>query len=445
MTANRRLFMKNMGGAALATLAIPNFLKPEKLSMITQSIRARDIASMGGDPTDEDFWATVRQAYSVSSEIINLNNGGVSPQAIHTAEQQYRYTQMCNEGPAYFMWQILDQGREPLREKLSQLTGTSSDELAINRNSSEGLVTSIMGIPLKAGDEVIIANLDYPHMVAAWRQREKRDGIKLVSLTLEVPQENDDYFVNLYKAAVTSKTKVVHITHILHYMGQILPVRKIADAVKAANPTIVVISDSAHSFAHIDYKIPDLNCDYWAASLHKWLCAPFGTGLLYVKKERIAETWPLLTSDDPTSSDIRKFENLGTRSFPAEQAIGDAIDFHNAIGIKRKEARLRYLKNYWVERVKDYPKVKIHISLLPQYSCALGSFSIDGIKVGDISTELATKHKITNTPIDYNDYQKNVQVIRVTPNVYTSLADLDKLVDAIKHIADNPPSADVKK
>jgi selenocysteine lyase/cysteine desulfurase len=437
MTTTRRIFMQNMSGVAAATFVLPSFLTPEKISMINKSIRELNISSTGGGPDDEDFWSMIRQAYSVSSEMLNLNNGGVSPQPIHVAEQEYRYTQMCNEGPAYFMWQILDQGREPLRKKLALLTGVSPDELAINRNSSEGLETIIFGLNLKAGDEVIVSKQDYNAMQFAWQQREKRDNIKLVWLNFDLPQESDDYFVTLYKGAVTNKTKAVLVTHMINWTGQILPIRKISDAVKAINPNIDIISDSAQSFAQMDFKIPDQGCDYWATSLHKWLGAPFGTGLLYVKKEKIASVWPLSGNENPLSDDIRKFESLGTRSFPAEQAIGDAIEFHNAIGIARKEARFRYLMNYWVNKVKDHPKIKIHTSQLPQYSCGIGTFSIDGLTYSEVNMALSQKYKITVTPIGID----NINVIRVTPNMYTSLADLDYAVKCIREIADNPSIA----
>ncbi|MBA2422883.1 MAG: aminotransferase class V-fold PLP-dependent enzyme, partial [Chitinophagales bacterium] len=233
--------------------------------------------------------------------------------------------------------------------------------------------------------------------------------------------------------AVTSGTKVVHLTHMINWTGQILPVRKIADAVKKINSGIGVISDSAHTFAHFAYIIPELNCDYWGTSLHKWLCAPFGTGLLWVKKDKIGSLWPLFANGEPQSHDIRKFEAQGTRSFPAEQAIGYALDFHNAIGAERKEARLRFLKNYWAERITELPKVKLHTSLLPQYSCAICGFSIDGITTAETNSFLFNKYKIHTVNIEW----ENIKCVRVTPHVYTSLAELDKLVKAIEDAAKN--------
>ena len=419
--------------AALATwplLSVSRKINAETISAIAKS---KQHLSPEEFAADEDFWAMIREAYSISPTLINLNNGGVSPQPQHVQEMEYKYIQMSNEAPSYYMWRVLDAGREPLRQKLADLAGCSAEELAINRNTTEALATVIFGLRLKAGDEVVLTRQDYPNMVHAWQQREQRDGIKLVWLDLDLPKEDDSYFAEQFTNAVTDKTKIVHVTHIINWMGQIQPVKKIADAVKKKNPHVEVISDSAHSFAHIDYKIPDLGCDYWGTSLHKWLCAPFGTGLLWVKKEKIASLWPLFPNEYPTGDDIRKFEAQGTRSFPAEEAIGYALDFHNAIGSQRKEARLRYLKNYWAEKVRNISKVRLHTSLDARYSCAICGFSIDGISPLDTADHLFDKYRIHAVNIVW----ENIKCIRVTPHVYTTLPELDKLVEAIGYMAEN--------
>jgi selenocysteine lyase/cysteine desulfurase len=248
------------------------------------------------------------------------------------------------------MWRILDAGREGLRAKLADMEGVSPDEICINRNSTEGLNTIIFGLNLKAGDEVVLSKYDYPNMMNAWKQREKREGIKLKWIDIPQPTENDETIVELYKNAITAKTKIVHITHLINWSGNIVPVKKIADMAHAKGCEVIV--DAAHSFGHTDYKIEDTGADYFATSLHKWLCAPFGSGLLYIKKDKIKNVWALLSAPEPDGTDIRKFENLGTRNMAAEMAIGAAVDFHNVIGAKRKEERLRYLKNYLAEKTK---------------------------------------------------------------------------------------------
>ena len=378
---------------------------------------------------DEDFWAWVQQSYTVNPNIINLNNGGVSPQPKVVQDAFDNFNRMCNEGPSYYMWRILDQGREMLRKRLANLAGTSIEEVSICRNTTEALDTVIFGLNLSKGDEVVLTKQDYPNVINAWKQREKRDGIIIKWVNLNLPLENDDEIVNQFKNTFTSKTKAVNITHMINWSGQILPSRKIAD--EAHKLGIDVIVDAAHTFAHIDFRIDDLNCDFLGTSLHKWLCAPFGTGMLYVKKNKIKTIWPLYPNDKPESEDIRKFETLGTRSFPAEHAIGSAINFHNSITTKRKEERLRFLKNYWASKVVKLDRVKLQTSLKENYSCALAIFSIDGMKPADIESTLLSKYKIHTTPIDW----ENIKGVRVTPHVYTSTKDLDILVEAITEMS----------
>lgn len=377
---------------------------------------------------NDDFWAWVQDSYTESPSLINLNNGGVSPQPKSVQEVFEHYNRMCNEAPSYYMWRILDKGRESLRTKLSELAGCSPEEITVNRNTTEALGTVVFGLNLKKGDEVVLSKYDYPNMMNALKQREQRDGIILKWVDLDMPTENDEIIVKKYTEQFTANTKLVLITHIINWTGQILPARKIADVAKAKG--IEVMVDGAHSFAHLNYKISDLNCDYFGTSLHKWLCAPFGTGLLYVRKEKIKNLWPLFPSDTPQSDDIRKYEALGTRSFAIEQAISQAIDFHNAIGIKRKEERLRFLKNYWMEKVKTMKGVKFYTSPKPEFSCALCTIGIEGKEAGEIESTLLSKYNIHTTPVKY----EKVNGVRITPHVYTKLSDLDRLVKAFGEI-----------
>lgn len=286
---------------------------------------------------EDDFWAWVRSCFTTSSNIINLNNGGVSPQPKQVQEVHIKYYQWCNEAPTYYMWRSLDEGREPLRKKLAKFCGTEAEEISINRNATEALNTLIFGLDLREGDEVVVGKYDYPNMRNAWKQREKRDKISLKWVDLNMPTTDDDYIYESYAAAITPSTKLVYLTHLINWTGQIIPVsvmKKIADLAHKNGAEVIV--DGAHSFAHTDYKIPDLGCDYYGTSLHKWMCAPFGSGLMYIKKDKIKKVWALLSNDQPDGDNIRKFESLGTRSFASEMAIGSAIDFHNVIGSERK-------------------------------------------------------------------------------------------------------------
>ncbi|MDZ4751382.1 MAG: aminotransferase class V-fold PLP-dependent enzyme [Flavobacteriales bacterium] len=382
--------------------------------------------------TDEDFWNQIRMCFTISTNIINLNNGGVSPQPKSVQDAHIRYYEMSNEGPSFYMWRTLDQGREPLRQKLALLAGCDAEEIAINRNSTEGLNTIIFGLNLKAGDEVVLSKYDYPNMMNAWRQREKREGIVLKWIDPQLPFEDDNYIVDMYRKAIGPKTKVVHITHLINWTGQIVPAKKIADIAHEKGCEVIV--DGAHSFAHVKHKISDTGADYYATSLHKWTCAPFGSGLLYIKKDKIKNIWALLSNDTPDGEDIRKFESLGTRSFASEMAISAAIDFHNMIGDERKEARLRYLKEYWTSKVKDIPGIKFYSPQGAAYSCAIANMGFEGWTAAQIEIFLFEKVKVHTVAITY----QKVNGIRVTPHVYTSLADLDKLVAGIKMLSKAP-------
>ena len=375
--------------------------------------------------SDEDFWYQVQQSFTVSPSLINLNNGGVSPAPRTVQEAMKRYYDYSNETPTYYMWRILDQGREPLRQQLARLAGCAADEIAINRNSSEGLETVIFGMTLSSGDEVVASRQDYPNMINAWNQRVIRNGIKMVWVNLELPSEDEDYLVGQYVNAFTPNTKVVHLTHVINWNGQVLPIRKIAR--EAHRRGIEVIVDGAHSFAHLDFKIPDLEADYFATSLHKWLYAPIGSGMLYVRKEKIASIFPLFANDSPKSDDIRKFEALGTRPFFIEQAIGKAIEFNEMLGIGRKQKRLHYLKNYWMERVRSLPGVRLHTSTDPKWACAIGNMSVEGKTPGELDRFLLDKYKVHTVAIQW----ENINGIRVTPNVYTTTRQLDQFIEGV--------------
>jgi selenocysteine lyase/cysteine desulfurase len=425
---NRRKFLKK-AGAFSAFSIFTALAKPAWAKNLDAALKNAEGVPPHELATEEEFWYYIQQSFTVSPSIINLNNGGVSPAPKTVQDAMKRYYDYSNEAPSYYMWRILDQGREPLRKNLAKLAGCDAEEIAINRNSSEGLETIIFGLQLKAGDEVVAAKQDYPNMVNAYKQRQLRDGIKMVWINLELPSEDENYLVNQYVNAFTAKTKVVHITHIINWNGQILPVKKIA--AEAHKRGIEVVVDGAHSLFHFDFKISDLDCDYFASSLHKWLYAPIGSGLLYVRKNKIKNLYPLFATDEPLKDDIRKFEALGTRPMFIEQAISKALDFHEMIASERKEKRLHYLKNYWFSKVKDIPGVKLHTSFSPKWGCAIGNVSVEGKKPEELDGFLLDKYRVHTVSINW----ENIHSIRVTPNVYTTTENLDVLVEGIQAFA----------
>jgi selenocysteine lyase/cysteine desulfurase len=412
--------------AALKMVGCAGQNATDKIESYAQSIAHLKPEEVAGN---EGFWDAVRKEFITSGNIINLNNGAVSPQPRQVREAHIANYNFCNEAPAYNMWHILGGKREAVRTSLASIAGCLPGEIAINRNTTEGLTTIISGLPLQPGDEVVLSKYDYPFMINAWKQREKRDNIKLVFLEPDLPIENDDYIVGLYKSALSPRTRIVHLTHILNWTGQIMPIRKIADMAHASGCEVVV--DAAHSFALLDYSFAELGADYAAASLHKWLCAPFGTGLLYIKKEKIGNILPLLSSYPALNDDITKFETLGTRSFAAEAAVEEAIAFHQSIGARNKEMRLRFLKTYLLERISGLKKVKVYTSVNALYSCGMATFGVEGTDAGEIENYLFKKYNIHSSAVNV----EKVNGIRISPHIYTTLQELDVLITGIKELA----------
>ena len=427
-TFNRRSFLQTCkafsAGTFLASFAQPAWSRNLNRALATCSSKTPEEMA-----TDEDFWYYIQQCYTISSYIVELNNGGVAPSPKVVQDEMKRHFDFCNEAPSLNMLRYLDLGREPLRANLAQLAGCSAEEIAIQRNTSEALETVIFGLPLKAGDEVVLCKQDYPHMVHAWKQREQREGIKLVWVDLVLPSEDTDYLVRSYTEAFTAKTKVVQVTHVINWNGQIIPVRKIADA--AHQRGIEVVVDGAHSFAQFKFTIPELGADYFGTSLHKWLSACIGSGMLYVKKEKIKKLFPLFAAPDPNADDIRKFEQFGTRPVYIEQATGKAIDFYNMIGAERKEKRLFYLKNYWMNKVKDIPGVQLGTSMKPEFGCGIGLVNVLNKSYIEFDTFLWQHYKVHTVGVSW----ENIKGVRVTPNVYTTTKDLDLLVKGITDFA----------
>src|SRR2546425_3420940 len=386
----------------------------------------------GGTPAaladDEDFWREVQQAFTLDHTIINLNNGGVSPSPRIVQEAMRRYLDYSNTAPAYTMWQILEPEIESVRRRLAASFGCDAEEMAVTRNASEALEVVQLGLPLERGDEVLTTTQDYPRMLTTWRQRERRDGIVLREISFPVPPPSQDDLAQRIERAITPKTKVIHVCHITNLPGQIFPIRKIAQLGRARG--IEVIVDGAHAYAHFPFTRDDLDCDYYGTSLHKWLLAPHGTGFLYVRKSKIEKLWPLMAAPPEMNRDIRKFEEIGTHPAANHNAIAEALTFHEGIGAERKAARLRYLFQRWAKRLAQQPGVKILTPYDPAQSCGLASFSLDGLDVNKLVAYLWDKHRIIVTPIVHKEFS----CVRVTPNVYTTTAEIDRFSDVMEEV-----------
>src|SRR6266852_4741598 len=425
---HRRNFLsltgKGLGLAALSSSTIALLLREVEAATRSIAHLTPEQAAM-----DEDYWAVIQNSFTVTRGIINLNNGGVSPSPRIVTEALVRYIWQQEDATAYTMWQILEPQSETIRTGLAEQFGCDREEIAITRNASESLEVLLMGMDFKSGDEILTTTQDYPRMLTTLRQREKREGLVLKLIKIPIPPKNLDEIVAAFAKGITSRTRLILMAHQVNITGQITPVKAVCEMARAKG--IETIVDGAHSFAQFDFKQKDLDCDYFGTSLHKWLYAPKGTGLLYIKRDKIAKIWPLMAAESKQANDIRKFEEIGTHSAAPKLAIGEALLFHNGIGGKRKEARLRYLSRYWMNRLKDVPKVRFNTSFDPNQSCAIANVQIEGTNPEAVVKYLFDKHHIFTTPIIHEEFQG----IRITPNVYTTLGELNYFCEQLELIA----------
>ena len=422
----RRAFLQSTGSAGLAAAVA---FRDDGASRVEAAARRVEGLGVEDIAADESYWREIQQAFTLDRTIINLNNGGCcpSPRVVHEALK--RYLDLSNQAPVYHMWQLLEPNIESVRRRLAAAFGCDPEEMAITRNASEALQIAQLGMDLKAGDEVLTTNQDYGRMLDTWEQRVRRDGIKLTKVSFPVPPKSMDVLADKLLSAITPATKVLHFCHITNLTGQIFPVKRIAD--EARKRGIKTVVDGAHAFAHFPFTVADLGCDYYGTSLHKWLLAPIGTGFLYVRRENIPTLWPLTPAAASKANDIRKFEEIGTHPAANHNAIAEALTFHEGIGSDRKAARLRYLRDRWATRLVRNAKVKIHTNLDPAHSCAIGCVQIVGVATPKVVATLWEKWRIIATPIVHAEYEG----LRVTPNVYTTLEEIDTFTTAMETIA----------
>jgi isopenicillin-N epimerase len=419
---SRRAFVRGLAfsGAALPMMREDAFAQLFKANAIAGNRAAASIAD------DELYWEQIQRAFDADRTMINLNNGGISPAPSHVLEQMIRDLRFTNELPVEHMWRILQPRMESTRRELAKEFGCDAEEMAVVRNASEANEIMIYGLDLQRGDEVIVTNQNYGRMITTWQQRVRREGIVLKQISFKVPPPSDGYIVEQFRRAITPRTKVIEVTHITNLTGQIMPVREIA---RMARPLgIEVYVDGAHAFGHWPIKRDELECDFYGTSLHKWLHAPIGAGFLYVRRNKIPKLWPLMAAADSQASDIRKYEEIGTHPQANFNAISAALAFSQGMGLDRKIARLRYLRDRWATRLlKESDRVKVLTQLGPDRSGAICLFNVDGLDPVKLGGWLLDKHRIVNTPIVHAEFSG----IRITPSIYTRVEEIDTFADAV--------------
>lgn len=434
---DRRHFLGTLSLPAAAALGgsipLPRFSDPAPELL-------KDLSAHPGGPQeladDELFWGQVAQAFTVDRSLVNLNNGGVSPAPAFVQEAMKRHLDYSNQAPAQTMWQVLEPQREAVRQRMAGEWDVDPEELAFTRNASEGLQICQFGFDLEPGDEVLTTTQDYPRMITTFKQRERREGIVLRQIRIPVPAEDPAEVVRRFEEAITPRTRLILVCHMINISGQILPVREVvAMARRHEIPTIV---DGAHALGHFPFTLGELDCDYYATSLHKWLFAPIGTGMLYVRRDRIPHLWPLMAANEEMDADIRKFEEIGTHPAANELAVAEALTFHQALGPERKAARLVHLRNRWAERLLQHDRVRLHTSLEPGFACGIATVQVQGVDTHELRGHLWRNHRILTTGVVHDEFEG----LRVSPSVYTTPEEIDRFTEAVEGVLERglPPT-----
>lgn len=424
---SRRQFLSRITAVSSVTFLA---LKSDALARVRNVVKE---VSLGAKPDevakDELFWSRIQSAFQLDRTIINFNNGGVSPspRTVHNALK--RNLDYSNQNPAYNMWQHLEPNVEGVRKKLAKQFGCNKEEIAITRNASESLEIVQFGLNLRPGDEVIATTQAYPRMLTTWDQIVRRKKIVLKKVSFSVPLMNPNDYIKAIKKAITKKTKAIMVMHVVNFTGQIVPVRKISRLAHSLG--IPIICDGAHSFSHFPFTINDLECDFFGTSLHKWTYAPVGTGLLYVKRDKIKNIWPLMAAPLKMDCNIRKFEEIGTHPAANHNAVAEALAFNESIGVERKAARLRYLHMRWINKLRRYKNVEFMTNINnPSQWCGIITVNIKGVDVGKLASYLLKKHRIFVVPIIHEEFKG----IRVTPNIYTLLSEIDLFIEVMEKV-----------
>lgn len=421
--STRRSFVRSVMHAGVA-LPVMNGSAFRTLLRADEVVRGKTAAAAA---SDEDYWSQITRAFDLDPTQINLNNGGCSPAPAHVMEQMIRDLRFSNELPVEHMWGVLEPRIESVRRDLAAMFGCDPEEMAITRNASESQETMILGLDMQRGDEVIVTNQNYGRMLTTWDQRARRDGIVVKSISLGGPPGSDADIVNRFRAAITPRTKAIELTHITNLTGHIMPVREVSRLAREHHLALFI--DGAHAFAHFPFTRDELDVDYYGTSLHKWLHAPIGTGFLYVRRDRIRSLWPLMAAPPSMDENIRKYEEIGTHPAANHNAIAVAVAFNRGMGLDRKAARLRFLRDRWARALMEYsPRVQVPTPLDDTHSCGIALLHVEGIDTNKLGGWLWSTSRIRTTPINHEEFNG----LRITPSVYTTLDEIDLFVDRVK-------------
>lgn len=415
----KRTFLRHLGALAVG---VPLYERVQKLFAEIEHVPAGEVAK------DEDFWARVRAGYRLKPDYINLENGYYCFIPQETLENFIHHVREVNYQGSYYMRTVQWDNKAAVAARLAELLGADKEEVIVTRNTTESLDTVISGVDWKPGDEAVFAEQDYGAMQNQFKLMARRYGIKNNIISVPNHPGSDEEIVELYAGAITDRTRLLMVCHMINITGHILPVRKICDMAHSRGVDVMV--DGAHAFGHFTFDIKDMDCDYYGSSLHKWLSTPLGAGLLYVRKGKVQDLWPMFAEWGKPDDDIGKLNHTGTHPVHTDLAIGNALDFHHIIGPERKESRLRYLQRYWSDKLREVPGIAVNTPAEPRRSCGIANVGISHMNPKELADRLMKEYRIWTVGID----GAGVRGCRITPNIYTSTRELDTFVEAMKEL-----------
>ena len=418
---DKRNFIKTLGALSVSSLVSASELT--KIKSVSHSLPKTR--------SDEDLWATIRSHYTLKDDYINLESGYYSIIPNPVLEHFIKHVRHVNIEGSYYMRNDLKKNKDRVISELANLVGSTSDQIAITRNTTESLDLVISGFQWKKGDEAIYAKQDYGSMKEMFEQISSRYGVKNKIVSVPNHPKNDEEIVSIYENQITDKTKLIMVCHMINITGQILPIKKICEM--AHRYGVEVMVDGAHCVGHFDFSIDDFNCDYYGSSLHKWLATPLGAGLLYVNRNNTHKIWPLLANGNTNKNDINRLNHIGTHPVHTDLAISNSIDYTNWIGMKKKEKRMRYLQRYWSDKLRSIENVIVNTPEDLNRSCGIGNVGLSNMSPSAMSKVLFEKYKIFTVAIDY----ANVKGCRISPNIFTTTNELDQFVIAVQEMANS--------
>ena len=418
---DKRNFIKTLGALSVSSLVSASELT--KIKSVSHSLPKTR--------SDEELWATIRSHYTLKDDYINLESGYYSIIPNPVLEHFIKHVRHVNIEGSYYMRNDLKKNKDRVISELADLVGSTSDQIAITRNTTESLDLVISGFQWKKGDEAIYAKQDYGSMKEMFEQISSRYGVKNKIVSVPNHPKNDQEIVSIYENQITDKTKLIMVCHMINITGQILPIKKICEMAHSYGVEVMV--DGAHCVGHFDFSIDDFNCDYYGSSLHKWLATPLGAGLLYVNRNNTHKIWPLLANGNTNKNDIKRLNHIGTHPVHTDLAISNSIDYTNWIGMKKKEKRKRYLQRYWSDKLRSIENVIVNTPEDLNRSCGIGNVGLSNMSPSAMSKVLFEKYKIFTVAIDY----ANVKGCRISPNIFTTTNELDQFIIAVQEMANS--------